>query len=390
MANIPLSLYVHFPWCVKKCPYCDFNSHAVRDELPEHEYVDALIRDFRKQVQTLTGQKIQTVFMGGGTPSLISPAEIQRLLNALRESALLCADAEITLEANPGTLDASYFEAYLAAGVNRLSIGVQSFDDRLLQKIGRIHSSAQAHHAIAGAQAAGFERINLDLMYGLPGQSLRQSGADIKQALASGVSHLSVYQLTIEPNTEFAVNTPKLPDADVYWEMHEQAQELLAAAGFAQYEVSAYSKASPSRHNLNYWQFGDYLAIGAGAHGKLSRYDGRGQLQIERYWNHRQPKAYMQSAQSGVFCAQRKSVPAGERDFEFLMNALRLKSGFCLAEYQHRTGCDSADLLMKLRPFIERKWLTETVAGISPTSQGYQFLDSMLLEFLPPEQVTFT
>jgi len=388
MLDIPLSLYIHFPWCVKKCPYCDFNSHALRDELPEREYVDALIQDLRQQLQPLSARKIKTVFMGGGTPSLISAKEIQRLLSALNETGRLAADAEITLEANPGTLDESYFSDYLRAGVNRLSIGVQSFDDELLQNIGRIHSSAQVLSAIAGAQNAGFERINLDLMYGLPGQNLQQSRADIEQALASGVSHLSIYQLTIEPNTEFARHTPVLPDTDVYWDMHEQAQNLLQARGFTQYEVSAYSKASPCQHNLNYWQFGDYLAIGAGAHGKLSMLDDAGNLQIQRYWNHRQPKAYMQSAQSGFFCAQRKPIPVADRDFEYLMNALRLKSGFDLAEYQQRTRGDQKELLTRLRPFMEKKWLAETVEGICPTVQGYRFLDSMLLEFLPDEQAS--
>ena len=380
---IPLSLYVHFPWCVKKCPYCDFNSHALRGDLPERAYVDALIQDFQQQSGSLSGRKIQSIFMGGGTPSLISPGEIHRLLDALRSSRCLEPGAEITLEANPGALDESFFPAYLQAGVNRLSIGVQSFHDELLQKIGRIHSAEQALSAISGAQATGFERINVDLMYGLPGQSLQQAGADIEQALATGVSHLSVYQLTIEPNTEFAVHAPVLPDSDQYWAMHEQAQNQLKNAGFEQYEVSAYTRGSACQHNLNYWQFGDYLAIGAGAHGKLSHVNLSGGLEINRYWNHRQPKAYLQAAEKGSFCAEIKAVAPHEQDFEFLMNALRLKAGFSLDQYQQYTQGNVQALLRKLSPFLKKNWLYQDGKNISPTEEGYCFLDSMLLEFLP-------
>lgn len=384
-SEIPLSLYIHFPWCVKKCPYCDFNSHTLRDNLPEREYINALIQDFQQQLESVSGRKIQSVFMGGGTPSLISPGEIHRLLGALSSSQYLEAGAEITLEANPGTLDASYFPAYLQAGVNRLSIGVQSFHDELLQKIGRIHSAGQVRSAISGAQAAGFERINLDLMYGLPGQSLRQAGVDIEQALAAGVSHLSVYQLTIEPNTEFAVHTPMLPDSEQYWAMHEQAQDQLKNAGFEQYEVSAYTRGSPCQHNLNYWQFGDYLAIGAGAHGKLSHVNASGELEISRYWNHRQPQAYMQAAAKGDFCAEIKAVTPNERDFEFLMNSLRLKAGFGLDRYRQNTQGNEQALMGKLSPFLEKGCLYQDGNNIVPTEEGYRFLDSMLLEFLPDQ-----
>ncbi len=380
--SIPLSLYVHFPWCVRKCPYCDFNSHTLGKELPERAYVDALIKDFQQQLILLRGRKIETVFIGGGTPSLISPSEIQRLLEALRVSGALSEKAEITLEANPGTLDESYFPAYLAAGVNRLSIGVQSFEDNLLKNIGRIHSVAQVHSAVSGAQKAGFERINLDLMYGLPGQTLAGSGADIEQALAAGVSHLSVYQLTIEANTEFAVRPPVLPDSDQYWAMHEQAQSLLATAGFEQYEVSAYTRGSPCRHNLNYWQFGDYVAIGAGAHGKLT-VDDAGGLAIERYWNHRHPTAYIEAAESGCFKGGSQQVPEADQDFEFLMNALRLKAGFDTQLYRQRTQGRVEDLLVRLKPFIEKDWLQQQGQQIRPTEAGYRFLDSMLMEFLP-------
>jgi len=381
--DIPLSLYIHFPWCVKKCPYCDFNSHALRGEVPEVEYIDALIQDFEQQLRDIAGRVIDTVFMGGGTPSLISAKQISRLMAALHGSGQLAVDTEITLEANPGTLDEFNFPAYLQAGVNRLSIGVQSFHDKQLQKIGRIHTAGQAHSAIVAAQTAGFERINLDLMYGLPGQSPAHARADIEQALATGVRHLSVYQLTLEPNTEFAVRSPVLPDSEQYWAMHQQAYQLLSSAGFEQYEVSAYSRGDACRHNVNYWRFGDYLAIGAGAHGKLSARRARGVLDIRRYWNHRQPKAYMQAAMTGSFCAETKEVPQAERDFEFLMNSLRLKNGFTLTQYQQTTGQDGAQLMTKLKPFVEKDFLCINEDRIFTSETGYRFLDTLLMEFLP-------
>jgi len=381
--DIPLSLYVHFPWCVKKCPYCDFNSHTLRTNLPEADYIDALIQDLRQQLDTLQDRRIETVFMGGGTPSLFAPTSIKRLLDALRKSGRFASDAEVTLEANPGTLDETRFEDYLYAGITRLSIGVQSFDDRLLRRIGRIHSAGQALSAIARAKQAGFERINLDLMYGLPGQSIQSSAEDIQQALAQGVSHLSVYQLTIEPNTEFAVHTPSsLPDSDQYWAMQQQAQERLHRAGFEQYEVSAYTRDSPCRHNLNYWQFGDYLAIGAGAHGKLSTFSESGELLINRYWNHRHPKDYLAAADSKQFLAQSNPVAPRERDLEYLMNALRLRSGFNLSAYSNRTQGSARTLLEKLQPFIRKHWLVYTGDSVRASETGFRFLDSILLECL--------
>ena len=382
MVEIPLSLYVHFPWCVKKCPYCDFNSHTLRDDLPERAYIDALIQDLQQQLASLPERMIQTVFMGGGTPSLISPTEIQRLMEALNNSGRLVKGAEVTLEANPGTLDETFFEDYLRAGINRLSIGVQSFDDDALRKIGRIHGAQQARSAISRSKKAGFERINLDLMYGLPGQSVEDSGRDIEIALSQEVDHLSVYQLTIEPNTEFAVHTPQLPDSDQYWAMHEGAQSALQEAGFAQYEVSAYTKNSACRHNLNYWEFGDYLAIGAGAHGKLSGTDEAGGFNIRRYWNFRHPKAYLQAARVGDFVAQNKKVPAAERDLEFLMNALRLRCGFELSAYTARTGSEPEALLENLKPFFDKGWLEQRGKTIRASQTGFRYLDSMLLECL--------
>ncbi len=380
--NIPLSLYVHFPWCIKKCPYCDFNSHALRDDLPERAYVDALIQDLHQQLLPLSGREIQTVFMGGGTPSLISPAEIKRLMDVIINSGQLQESAEVTMEANPGTLDETYFEAYLHAGVNRLSLGVQSFENSALKKIGRIHSAEQALSAIGRAKKAGFERINLDLMYGLPGQSVEGSRQDIETAITQPVSHLSVYQLTIEPNTDFAVHRPRLPDSEQYWDMHQQAQAILHGAGYEQYEVSAYSKNSACQHNLNYWQFGDYLALGAGAHGKLSRLDETGELHIKRYSNFRHPRDYLRAVDAKTFATQSKEVPENERDLEFLMNALRLRSGFDVAAYATRTHGKKQALLKKLNPFMRKGWLEQQGDMIRATSTGFRYLDSILVECL--------
>ncbi len=384
--DIPLSLYIHFPWCVKKCPYCDFNSHSQRGELPERAYVDALIQDFRQQLTTLGERKIETIFMGGGTPSLISPKEIARLLTSIQTSGQLKADAEITLEANPGALDEGHLSGYRQAGVNRVSIGVQSFDDNLLQKIGRIHSASNAVNAVKLAKQAGFERINLDLMYGLPEQSLQGARDDLEQVFALDTEHLSVYQLTIEPNTEFAARTPILPTSDQYWQMHEQTQQLTQQAGFEQYEVSAYSrggKEAQCKHNVNYWQFGDYLAIGAGAHGKLSGVDEEGVLQIKRYWNQRHPKAYLAAAETGAFSAETKTVLPAEHDFEFLMNALRLKQGFIESQYLARTQGNISGLMRLLKPFFEKGWLIQTDKQIYASTEGYRYLDSILMACLP-------
>ncbi len=387
LIGIPLSLYVHFPWCVKKCPYCDFNSHAALTTLPERAYVDALIQDFEQQLASLGERTIDSVFIGGGTPSLIAPTEIKRLLTAIRQSERLADRAEITIEANPGALDAGHFDAYLDGGVNRLSIGVQSFNDGLLKKIGRIHSSEEARMAVERAHQAGFKRINIDLMFGLPEQSLEASRLDIERAIELadqyGVSHLSVYQLTIEPNTQFAVTPPPLPDTDMTWAMQEQAQALLRKAGFEQYEVSAYSRNQPCQHNLNYWQFGDYVAIGAGAHGKLSDFNLDDELQIQRYWNHRHPKAYLDAAQASTFMAETKKTLTKDRDFEFLMNALRLKSGFDLSLYAQRTGADEGALLQVLSDFFKQDYLRQSKGRIAPTDKGYRYLDTVLLAVLP-------
>jgi putative oxygen-independent coproporphyrinogen III oxidase len=379
---IPLSLYVHFPWCVKKCPYCDFNSHALRGELPTREYIDALIQDLFQQLKKVPDRNIATVFMGGGTPSLIEPKEIGRLMAALESSGRLEKHAEVTLEANPGTLDETYFEDYLHAGVNRLSVGVQSFDDALLQKIGRIHNATQAGAAIQRAKQAGFERINLDLMYALPGQSLDTLRRDLEQALAQCVEHLSVYQLTIEANTEFAVRPPRLPDSDIAWQMHELVHDLLLQANYGQYEVSAYTRGAACLHNLNYWLFGDYLAIGAGAHGKLSYYDLAGELDVERFWNYRHPKAYMKAAVSGMFAEKTTQVPGAERDFEFLMNALRLREGFELETYVQHTQGDARGLLQTLQPLFDKGWLLREKDRVRTSAIGYRYLDSVLLECL--------
>lgn len=378
--SVPLSLYVHFPWCVRKCPYCDFNSHSLRQALPEDEYIQVLTENLALELAASGQRHIETIFMGGGTPSLVSPDAIAALLGTLKRSGRLREGAEITLEANPGATDEGHYAGYLEAGVNRLSLGVQSFNDQLLARIGRIHTAEQARHAIGMARLAGFERINLDLMYALPGQTLAQAGADIEQALAMGVEHLSVYQLTIEPNTEFAVRPPALPESEQAWEMQQQATRLLSDAGYRNYEVSAWTRGEPCFHNLNYWRFGDYLAIGAGAHGKLSQRQEAGVVEIQRYWNHRHPKDYLAARASGEFRGGQNRVPQEEIGFEYLMNALRLQEGFELPEFSLRTGRSTDQLLDNLAPLFKRGWLQQQGENVRATEIGSRFLDSLLLE----------
>jgi len=288
----PLSLYIHFPWCVRKCPYCDFNSHAVRGDLPEDQYIDALLADLESDLPRVWGRPVRSVFLGGGTPSLFSPEAIERLLAGVRARVTLVPEAEVTLEANPGTVETERFRGYRAAGVNRLSIGIQSFQPEQLQKLGRIHGRDEALAAAQAARAAGFDNFNLDLMFGLPQQTLDEALADLRTALALNPTHLSLYQLTLEPNTLFHAQPPELPDEDVLAAMQEALQAELADAGFTQYEVSAYARAGRRcRHNLNYWQFGDYLGIGAGAHAKITDADG-----ITRLWKVKQPRNFLETA----------------------------------------------------------------------------------------------
>ncbi|WP_353142965.1 radical SAM family heme chaperone HemW [Acinetobacter pragensis] len=378
-ALVPLSLYIHMPWCVRKCPYCDFNSHAVPDgklslDL-EQEYLQALVEDFKTQRDFAQGREIHSVFIGGGTPSLISAKGYQWLFAQLRALIPFEAGCEITLEANPGTVEHDPFAGYLAAGINRLSIGVQSFNTEHLKKLGRIHSNDDAISAIGLAKEAGFERINVDLMHGLPEQTLAQALLDLKLAVENGATHVSWYQLTIEPNTVFFRTQPVLPADEVLEDIQEQGEAYLKAQGFINYEVSAWRKEKPSAHNLNYWQFGDYLAIGAGAHGKVTQPDG-----VYRYQKTRLPKDY--SAKVPAEHVQYRRIGLDEMPFEFMMNALRLNSGVEAKLYAERTGQSLETLDPLLKSLRERQLMEADGNVLSCTAQGHIFLNSVLEEFL--------
>lgn len=378
-ALIPLSLYIHMPWCVRKCPYCDFNSHAVPDgELSlelEREYLHALVEDLKTQVDFAQGRSIHSVFIGGGTPSLISAAGYQWLLTELKALIPFEENCEITLEANPGTVEHDPFAGYLAAGINRLSIGVQSFNTEHLKKLGRIHSNEEAISAIGLARDAGFQRINVDLMHGLPEQSLEQALNDLKLAVENGATHISWYQLTIEPNTVFFRTQPILPVDEVLEEIQEQGEAYLKANGFINYEVSAWRKELPSAHNMNYWQFGDYLAIGAGAHGKVTQPDG-----VYRYQKTRLPKDYL--AKVPAEHLQFKRIEAADMAFEFMMNALRLNDGVKAKLYLERTGYSLDTLSELLTSLRQHQLMVEDTERLACTEQGHIFLNSVLEEFL--------
>lgn len=373
----PLSLYVHMPWCVEKCPYCDFNSHAAGAAIPERQYVDALIADLQTALPLIWGRPVVSVFFGGGTPSLFSPAAIDDLLAAFRALTTLSPQAEITLEANPGAVEAGKFAGFRAAGVNRLSLGIQSFNDDHLRKLGRIHDSAAARRAAALA-AEHFERFNLDLMYGLPGQTLDQALADLDTALACAPPHLSCYQLTLEPNTRFAAFPPSLPEADLCADMQEAIEARLAAAGYLNYETSAF--AQPNRqclHNLNYWHFGDYLGIGAGAHAKLTLHD---HVLRQMRWKH--PQAYLDQALAGQPLQDEQTVASADLPFEFLMNALRLSEGFAPALFEQRTARPLAAILPQLQAAAADGLLTLGPERIAPTPRGRRFLNVLLERFM--------
>ncbi|MGZ9896311.1 radical SAM family heme chaperone HemW [Bordetella bronchiseptica] len=375
----PLSVYVHVPWCVRKCPYCDFNSHAAPGEIPERAYLDALRADLEQAVPEVWGRQVISVFIGGGTPSLLSAAGLDELLAMLRACLNLLPDAEITMEANPGTAEAGRFRDYAASGVTRLSLGIQSFDDAQLSKLGRIHDAAQARAAIAMAQQA-VERVNLDLMFALPGQELEQCRADLRQALAFGTEHLSLYHLTLEPNTVFAKYPPELPDDDASAAMQDMVEETLAQAGLARYEVSAYARnGARCRHNLNYWEFGDYLGLGPGAHGKLSFHD-----RIERQARLRNPDSWMQRAMArdGSHVAESRVVGAGELPFEFMLNALRLKDGVAAFSFAERTGLSLAAIAHQLEAATRRGLLDADPTRLRATALGWRFLNDLQEMFL--------
>lgn len=375
----PLALYVHYPWCVKKCPYCDFNSHTqpASDATLEDAYIDALIGDIEHALPQVWGRRVHTVFIGGGTPSLMSAAALDRLLTAIRTLLPLDPMAEITLEANPGTFETERFRDYRAAGVNRLSIGVQSFDDNHLTRLGRIHGSAEARTAIDIA-LTHFDRVNLDLMYALPEQSLAQAIADVDIALASGVTHLSAYHLTLEPNTPFHHAPPPLPDADSAADMQDAIEARLTDAGFEHYETSAFARhGQQCRHNLNYWRFGDYLGIGAGAHGKLSNHTG-----IVREMRHKHPGRYLEAASRGEFVQEKREVAVADLPFEFMMNALRLTEGVPLALFAARTGLPQSMIESQLIDARQRGLVAIDANHVRPTERGRHFLNDLLTVFL--------
>lgn len=377
----PLSLYVHLPWCVRKCPYCDFNSHAAKGALPFDDYVDALIRDLDHDLPLAWGRTVHSVFFGGGTPSLFPPEAIDRFLQAAGSRLRFAPGLEITLETNPGTAEHGRFDGYRTAGVNRISFGIQTFDDATLQRLGRIHDSAEADRAVKLAQDAGFDNFNIDLMYALPGQTLAMAEADLHRAFALRPTHLSHYQLTLEPNTAFFAKPPAgIPDDDAAWGMQEHCQALLAAHGYAQYEVSAY--AQPGRqcaHNLNYWKFGDYLGIGAGAHGKLTL---GAEQDILRRWKTRHPQAYLERAGTPEAIGGDDRIDPARRPFEYMLNALRLNQGFALADFEATTGLLRDAIDAPLARAAARDWLELDGARVVPTALGRRFTNDIVALFM--------
>lgn len=371
----PLSLYIHVPWCVKKCPYCDFNSHALTGDIPEDRYLQAIMEDLASDLTLVQGRSIQTVFIGGGTPSLMSPGFYEDLFSRLRAHLSFADDAEVTLEANPGTVEQHRFQGFRAAGINRLSIGIQSFNAQRLKALGRIHDDRAAHEAIEAARNAGFDNFNLDLMHGLPDQTPEQAIADLEAALEWEPPHLSWYQLTLEPNTEFYSRPPPLPDEDNLWEIYRQGSDYLHQQGFTDYEVSAWSRPGmASRHNLNYWMFGDYLALGAGAHGKTTLRNG----EIRRFWKTRQPEAYLNRI--GSRTAGSQAIEPDERALEFLMNALRLTSGVPEKLFKERTGLPLSAVAVQLEGLRSENLLEP--GRIQTTELGQRYLNSLLERFL--------
>jgi oxygen-independent coproporphyrinogen-3 oxidase len=381
MSHEDYSLYIHIPWCVKKCPYCDFNSHEKRDDYDEDAYVNALIKDLNTESPKVKHRTLKSIFIGGGTPSLFSANSVDRILCAVNQQLNIASDIEITLEANPGTAEADKFSAFRQIGINRLSIGVQSFNDQLLTKLGRIHDSQQAHRAIKMAQDAGFQRINLDLMFGLPEQTIEQAVGDVNTALSYQTGHLSHYQLTLEKNTLFHKYPPVLPHDELIWDMQTACQQQISRQ-LEQYEVSAYAaQQQQSQHNINYWQFGDYIGIGAGAHGKLTNNSG----QITRSWKLKQPRDFMKHAGTGTAIGGENTVIANELPFEYMMNTLRLKSGFSLEQFSNRTGLNASIIQPTLTRLLNKELLQLNQSSYTCTEQGWNFLNNTLEYFLPTE-----
>lgn len=371
----PLSLYVHIPWCVQKCPYCDFNSHALKGEVPHVEYVTHLLKDLDEEIALIGERPLSTIFIGGGTPSLLSADAMQMLMDGIRARMTLLDNAEITMEANPGTVESSKFHAFQRAGINRISIGVQSFNDDKLKRLGRIHDKAEAINAAHLAHSLNLRSFNLDLMHGLPAQSLEEALSDLRQAIELAPPHLSWYQLTIEPQTLFGSHPPKLPDDELLWDIYQQGDALLKHAGYQQYEISAYAKPGyQCQHNLNYWHFGDYIGIGCGAHGKLSFTNG----EIIRRVKTKHPRGYMQ----GRYLNERRQVALSERPFEFFMNNFRLLEPIPRQRFTAYTGLAESSIRQQLDEAITQNFITETADTWQVTEHGKLFLNSLLELFL--------
>ncbi|MCW9027360.1 MAG: radical SAM family heme chaperone HemW [Kangiella sp.] len=384
LTNPPLSLYIHIPWCIRKCPYCDFNSHGIKqlgglDDIPEQEYIDRLLLDLEQELPLVWGRRLHSIFIGGGTPSLFSAEGMDRLISGVRALIPFEGDIEITMEANPGTFEAERFAGFRQAGINRLSIGVQSFDAKHLERLGRVHNPEQAIAAAEFAHQAGFRSFNLDLMHGLPDQTPEQALADLRTAINLQPQHISWYQLTIEPNTLFYQQPPTLPVDDTLWTIQEEGQSLLQQHGYNQYEISAYARKPEyrSQHNLNYWQFGDYLGIGAGAHGKITRLDLN---QIHRTTKSRHPKDYLQKSVTQIRTS--KAIPAHELPFEFMLNALRLLQGVPSSYFQQRTGLALNSIQSMIDESIEDGLLCNKKDRIEPTDKGALFLNELLQVFM--------
>lgn len=379
----PLSLYIHFPWCVQKCPYCDFNSHRQKDELPEKQYISALLHDLENDLPLIWGRKVSTIFMGGGTPSLFSPQAIEELLNGIRARIPVSPFAEITLEANPGTIENERLSGFRQAGVNRLSLGIQSFNDQHLQALGRIHDANKAQQALELASQAGFDSINIDLMHGLPQQDLLQAQQDIVTAIGFKTAHISYYELTLEPNTLFHRNPPLLPDPDLTWDIFQQGIQELTSAGLQRYEISAFSAPkNECQHNLNYWQFGDYLGIGAGAHAKIS---DANEQNIKRYIKKRHPNDYLSGVDDHNFISSSTELDDEHILFEFLLNALRLTDGFRFETYENHAGLSINPLLDMLNDKVPAHLIDIDLQQqrIKASKKGLNFLNDILQPFVP-------
>lgn len=377
---IPLSLYIHIPWCLRKCPYCDFNSHASPTDLPEKPYIQALLTNLSQELPYIWGRKLESIFIGGGTPSLFSADSIDELLCGIRTMLPFRPNIEVTLEANPGTFEQEKFKGFRQAGINRLSVGIQSFNVEHLQALGRVHNRDEALRAADIARHAGFDNFNLDLMFGLPAQSIEQALADLQQAIDLQPTHLSWYQLTLEPNTYFYKHPPVLPEDDLIADMQFKGQELLSHSCYTQYEVSAYARPGfECRHNRNYWEFGDYVAIGAGAHGKITN---PAEGSITRYHNYRQPTEYMQQVSRGMARSGQQVLTEADVVFEFMLNALRLHDGFALALFPERTGLAVSQLQAGLDKAVQRGFLTVENEYVRPTTTGWQFLNKVIQLFL--------